>query len=369
MKKTIFLSLGLIALAFSSCKADEGKLTVKVPADFDRTEIVVERISIDNLVKAKSRQDLKPVYDTLPLNSGVAEMTLPESPSQYIIDILPDAQPEFFARGGDKIVMDIQSVTPLKYTVAGTPLVEGATELRRLTDPLQVEYEQMVSNGTATEESVQQLMVNYDKTVSDFIRRHAASEAATIGMLELGGQEFLDRYAELGEEAKKAVVMPMVEIMKGRAERQAASERLQKELTSGTMDAPAFTFKNLQGKNVSLSDFKGKWVVLDFWGSWCPWCIKGFPALKDAYAKYKGKLEVIGIDCRDPEDAWRAAVKKYDLPWVNVYNNQEDGALLSAYGVEGFPTKAIVSPDGKLVDITVGEDPSFFQKLSRFIEQ
>ncbi len=44
-------------------------------------------------------------------------------------------------------------------------------------------------------------------------------------------------------------------------------------------EAPAFTLMDINGKPLSLSDLKGKWVVLDFWGSWCPWCIKGFLAL------------------------------------------------------------------------------------------
>ena len=135
------------------------------------------------------------------------------------------------------------------------------------------------------------------------------------------------------------------------------------------MDAPSFTFSNLEGNPVSLSDFKGQWVVLDFWGSWCGWCIKGFPKLKEVYKEADGKFQVIGIDCRDTEAAWRAAVAKYELPWVNVYNSNPDSPVLREYGVTGFPTKAIVSPEGKLVDITVGEDPAFYDKLAKFINQ
>ena len=126
---------------------------------------------------------------------------------------------------------------------------------------------------------------------------------------------------------------------------------------------------NLEGKPVKLSDFRGRWVVIDFWGSWCGWCIKGFPKLKEAYKAAAGKFEVIGVDCRDSEEAWRAAVAKYQLPWVNVYNPEKEGGVLSQYHVAGFPTKAIVNPDGKLVDITVGEDPGFYDKLSGFIGQ
>lgn len=119
---------------------------------------------------------------------------------------------------------------------------------------------------------------------------------------------------------------------------------------------------------VSLSDFRGKWVVLDFWGSWCRWCIKGFPALKRAYGENgaERRFEVIGIDNRDPKDRWLEAVKKYQLPWVNVYNDTETEAgqaLLESYAVQGFPTKIVIDPQGIIRNITVGEDPLFFITL------
>ena len=130
--------------------------------------------------------------------------------------------------------------------------------------------------------------------------------------------------------------------------------------------APNFTLKDLDGKDVSLSDFKGKWVILDFWGSWCPWCIKGFPELKEAYSTYGDKLVILGIDCRESETDWRAGVEKYQLPWVNVYNPSESN-LTSIYGIQGYPTKFIVNPEGLIVNETIGHDPEFFNVLSNLI--
>lgn len=148
-------------------------------------------------------------------------------------------------------------------------------------------------------------------------------------------------------------------------DREAKEKRLT-ELQSGNIPAPGFTLKNLEGKDVSLSDFKGKWVILDFWGSWCPWCIKGFPELKEAYEKYKGTLEIIGIDCRESEADWKAGVEKYQLPWVNVYN-PADSKLTEEYAVPGYPTKAIIDPQGIIKNITVGHDPAFFEILFKLI--
>ena len=85
-----------------------------------------------------------------------------------------------------------------------------------------------------------------------------------------------------------------------------------------TAQAPDFTLNDLDGRPLSLKSLRGKYVVLDFWGSWCGWCIKGIPAMKEYYEKYKGKFEILGIDCNDPEDKWKAAVEKYQLPWLHL---------------------------------------------------
>ena len=86
------------------------------------------------------------------------------------------------------------------------------------------------------------------------------------------------------------------------------------------LPAPDFTLNDLNGQPLALSSLRGKYVVLDFWGSWCGWCIKGIPDMKKYYEKYKGKLEILGIDCRDTEEKWKAAVEKHELPWLHVRN-------------------------------------------------
>lgn len=131
--------------------------------------------------------------------------------------------------------------------------------------------------------------------------------------------------------------------------------------------APDFTLNDINGKPLSLSDLRGKWVILDFWGSWCPWCIKGFPALKEAYKEYEGKVEILGIDNRDTEEVWKEAVKKYELPWLQVYN-PGDNNILEQYQIQGFPTKFIIDPKGNIANVTIGEDPEFFTVLKELVK-
>lgn len=128
--------------------------------------------------------------------------------------------------------------------------------------------------------------------------------------------------------------------------------------------APEFELQNLQGSTTALSSLRGKYVVLDFWGSWCEWCIYGFPQMKTYYAKYKSKMEILGVDCRDTEEKWRDAVKEHQLPWLQVRCPDDMLQTIAApYGIQGFPTKVVIDPQGKIVNTFVGEDPAFYKYL------
>lgn len=128
--------------------------------------------------------------------------------------------------------------------------------------------------------------------------------------------------------------------------------------------APDFELPNLQGATTKLSSLRGKYVVIDFWGSWCIWCIRGIPAMKEAYAKHKDKMEILGVDCNDSEEKWKEAVAEHSLPWLQVRCPDDKlQALSNQYNIEGFPTKIVIDPEGKLVKVVVGEDPAFYTFL------
>jgi len=126
--------------------------------------------------------------------------------------------------------------------------------------------------------------------------------------------------------------------------------------------APDFTLKDLQGNDFKLSSLygKGKYTLLDFWGSWCIWCIRGLPEMKKTYEAYKDKVEFLSIDCRESEDKWRAGVEKHQIPWLHVYNPSGEGDVAKAYEVQGYPWKILLDDTGKIVKIVMGEDPEFY---------
>ena len=126
--------------------------------------------------------------------------------------------------------------------------------------------------------------------------------------------------------------------------------------------APLFTKTDINGKSLSLADFKGKYVMLDFWASWCVPCRKSNPHMIELYNKYKAKgFDVIGIADDDRKIAvWNAAVAKDGVGiWHNVLRgldmdkimknikNPED--LDQQYGIASIPTKILIGPDGKIL--------------------
>ena len=144
--------------------------------------------------------------------------------------------------------------------------------------------------------------------------------------------------------------------------------------TTETVEAAAddqgieIVLPDLQGNQLKLSSLRGKYVVLDFWGSWCIWCIRGIPHMKEAYAKYKDKMEILGVDCRDTEAKWKAAVDEHQLPWLQVRCPDDQlSALADKFQIEGFPTKIVIDPEGKPVKTIVGEDPAFYTFLDELL--
>jgi peroxiredoxin len=122
---------------------------------------------------------------------------------------------------------------------------------------------------------------------------------------------------------------------------------------------PDFKAKNPEGKEISLSDFKGKYVLLDFWASWCIPCRKEFPHLKKAYAKFKAKnFEIVGYSIDDEESLWVSAIENDDVPWTQVSHLQgyKDPVAVT-YQINAVPTNWLIDPDGKVIAMNLrGEE-------------
>jgi len=114
--------------------------------------------------------------------------------------------------------------------------------------------------------------------------------------------------------------------------------------------APDFTQNDPEGNPVKLSDFLGKYVLIDFWASWCGPCRQENPNLVKAYAEYKDKgFEILGVslDNKDGKEAWLTAIEKDGLTWPQVSDlNYWSNAVALMYGVRAIPQNHLIDPEG-----------------------
>ncbi len=195
-----------------------------------------------------------------------------------------------------------------------------------------------------------------------YIKAHSNEEAAMVLIQGLEYEQIKEALTLFSPEIREGRMAgfwkPMLKMYEAQAKRDAAAKKLKEGA-----EAPDFTLPDLNGKPLKLSSLRGKYVILDFWGSWCGWCIKGMPEMKKYYDKYKDKLEILGVDCNDTEAKWKAAVEKHQISWKHVRQSKETQSVSDDYGVQGFPTKILIDPKGKIVKVIVGEDSAFYELL------
>lgn len=141
-------------------------------------------------------------------------------------------------------------------------------------------------------------------------------------------------------------------------------------------DAPAFTLKNLEGQPVSLSDFQGKVVLLNFWGTWCEPCKEETPALESAYQRLQDEgLVIIGVDLFNAErnlnrgiDDVRRFAMLYGVTYPIVLD--DSGEVGGAYAIAPIPTSYIIDRQGKVRYVKVGQlNTSEVERLFRSLER
>lgn len=139
--------------------------------------------------------------------------------------------------------------------------------------------------------------------------------------------------------------------------------------------APEFTTQLVNGENYSLSNSRGNYVLLYFWGSWCGPCIRNAPKLVTISENYKSKffdknskLEILSVALEKKEKKWKRVVNKFGFNWelqvVQIHKIVLNSSIANKYGVLEIPSKFLIDPDGNIV-----LSKTSFSEIEQYLEK
>lgn len=388
----------IVAAVMLAACTNEARLTVVAEGLSNDTLFVEQSVFEERVMARGDRSKYERKVDTLLLGEESATLLVEGAKDRYLSLSFAEGR-SYTARGWSdapaaRVDLILQPGEQVKLYVKPRPhghlevKVEGSelnAEIARMDNQMRSVQVDMHAIGRALNEAiaakeshVADSLRNRLMTVrsamhsiyTDYITAHPASEASAYCFYQMGARRNEHYYDNLDKKIFRGVFRPVQKLTELYLEEQEVRAEFKEKIVEGA-EAPDFALLNPEGKTVTLSSHRGKWVVLDFWGSWCSWCIKGMPKMKQAYESCRDRMEIIGVACGDKPETWRNAIEKMQLPWVQVIDPMDapiEESVSARYGVEGYPTKVLINPEGQIHKIFLGERPEFYEELKAVVK-
>jgi thiol-disulfide isomerase/thioredoxin len=351
MKKTAIIILTIVLYAACQDKPSNALITGKIANPQDKKAIYLMKIENQTPIKVDSAFTDK--EGNFSMNPKITEIDF------YLLDIYGEQRKQIIV--GDK-PFSISAEGKLNGNFQTTGSDENA--LLNEYELLGNEYRDKLvklQEGTINapdEQTKAQLRQQYDSLVGLYLEKHKAlvtkaeNSYASIAMLsELDTDEDLPLmekiYNNLNAKYPENKNLKEFNTQLTKLKQVAVAE----EIVSVGKIAPAIEYKDATGKAVSLANFKGKYLLLDFWASWCGPCRAENPNVVKMYQKYKSKgFEILSISLDQDENAWKEAIKKDGLIWNHVSDlNYSQQTLATNYNVQAIPKTFLLDKDGKII--------------------
>ncbi len=180
----------------------------------------------------------------------------------------------------------------------------------------------------------------------DYLARHYTERNSVIAILPSIKDATLKNKIITYFEQNKPNYPPYIRFKKQEAERLAQM----KKLSEGSR-APNFKYQTPDNKEkIGPDNFRGKYLLLDFWASWCGPCRKTIPQLKKIYAKYQEMgFEILSVSIDRKDSDWKQALKQENMPWKQICAPDSGKDIMSEYQFNGIPHLVLLDKDGKII--------------------
>ena len=360
------LTFIIAAMVLAACGKPQIKLTFE---GMESDNIVVVTTAIKDIPLIESDSDPRNKIDTIKIENNEIIIPAPEQPSAYTILTSNNDRIFALATPNDRLTYKVRHTeTGMEYEASGSAFAEGLSDYDAYVRPVMNQINSAPRETQEDFDKINELRKKRNEMLAEWVGKNLNNPASIFILAQYADYETILKFSpQIETLVEKSLIKDIFSARVSEAEKYIAMKTAKESIKEGA-SAPDFTLNDNNDKPFTLSTLRGKWVVLDFWGTWCGWCIKGMPEMKKSYEKYHKSCEFVSIDCNETKEKWLAGLKKYDMPWVQVYQPTDSSANADVsvmYGIEGYPTKIILTPEGKIHKIFIGETPDFYKELEK----